>query len=90
MSNGRQQHPEHYDPSFCQAVHQDIEEAQGQILSKLDKIDARLFKDNGTLSIQTRLDRLHVAQMQNQWFIRAVAVAVIGQAVLIISRFILG
>ena len=28
-----------------------------QILDKLDGIERRLFKDNGTLSIQTRLDR---------------------------------
>ncbi len=28
-----------------------------ELIAKLDSIERRLFKDNGTLSIQTRLDR---------------------------------
>ena len=34
----------------CEAV-------SNRIFSKLDSIERRLFKDNGTVSIQTRLDR---------------------------------
>ena len=33
------------------------EEVSSRIFAKLDSIERRLFKDNGTLSIQTRLDR---------------------------------
>ncbi len=33
------------------------EETSAKIFAKLESIERRLFKDNGTLSIQTRLDR---------------------------------
>jgi hypothetical protein len=33
------------------------EEVSRRIFAKLDSIERRLFRDNGTLSIQTRLDR---------------------------------
>ncbi len=33
------------------------EETSTKIFAKLESIERRLFKDNGTLSIQTRLDR---------------------------------
>ena len=32
-------------------------EVSHRVLEKLEQIERRLFKDNGTLSIQTRLDR---------------------------------
>ena len=32
-------------------------EVSRRVLEKLDQIERRLFRDNGTLSIQTRLDR---------------------------------
>ncbi len=32
-------------------------EVSRRVLEKLENIERRLFKDNGTLSIQTRLDR---------------------------------
>ena len=35
----------------------DCEAVSTRIFSKLESIERRLFKDNGTLSIQTRLDR---------------------------------
>ena len=35
----------------------DCEAVSTRIFAKLDAIERRLFKDNGTLSIQTRLDR---------------------------------
>ena len=48
-----------------------------RIFGKLDSIEQRLFKDNGTLSIQTRLDR-------HEQIIRVVlwALSVIGGAFL--------
>ncbi len=35
----------------------DCEAVSKRIFSKLESIEQRLFKDNGTLSIQTRFDR---------------------------------
>ena len=48
-----------------------------RVLEKLDSIERRLFKDNGTVSIQTRLDR-------HEQVIRAIlwALSVIGGAFL--------
>jgi len=53
------------------------EEVSTRIFAKLDSIERRLFKDNGTLSIQTRLDR-------HEQVIRVVlwALSVIGGAFL--------
>jgi len=49
-----------------------------KILEKLDSIDKRLFRDNGTLSIQTRLDR-------HEQIIRALlwAVSIVGGGILL-------
>ena len=53
-------------------------ENSGKILEKLDSIDKRLFRDNGTLSIQTRIDR-------HEQVIRALlwAVSVVGGTILV-------
>ena len=52
-------------------------DTSSRILAKLDSIERRLFKDNGTVSIQTRLDR-------HEQVIRAIlwALSVIGGAFL--------
>ncbi len=53
------------------------EEVSHRIFAKLESIERRLFKDNGTISIQTRLDR-------HEQVIRAIlwALSVIGGAFL--------
>ena len=53
------------------------EDVSNRIFAKLDSIERRLFKDNGTISIQTRLDR-------HEQVIRAIlwALSVIGGAFL--------
>ena len=53
-------------------------ENTGKILEKLESIEKRLFRDNGTISIQTRIDR-------HEQVIRALlwAVSVVGGAILI-------
>jgi len=58
-------------------THEMCSETSRQVLGKLDSIEKRLFRDNGTLSIQTRLDR-------HEQVIRAVlwALSVIGGAFL--------
>ena len=38
-------------------THEECGEANRCVLDKLDSIERRLFKDNGTVSIQTRIER---------------------------------
>jgi hypothetical protein len=38
-------------------THEMCSETSRQVLGKLESIEKRLFRDNGTVSIQTRLDR---------------------------------
>ncbi|MDP6629976.1 MAG: hypothetical protein QGH29_03220 [Kiritimatiellia bacterium] len=38
-------------------THETCSETSRQVLGKLESIEKRLFRDNGTVSIQTRLDR---------------------------------
>ena len=38
-------------------THETCSATSRQVLGKLDSIEKRLFRDNGTVSIQTRLDR---------------------------------
>ena len=58
-------------------THEMCSDTSRQVLGKLDSIEKRLFRDNGTLSIQTRLDR-------HEQVIRGVlwALSVIGGAFL--------
>lgn len=63
-----------YDPETCK---REREKAEDEILEQLRKIEKRLYVDNGDLSIQTRLDRLTVAHLQNQWLARIAIGAVI-------------
>ena len=41
----------------CEATSSQFLESQDKLHSKLDSIEKRLFRDNGSVSIQTRLDR---------------------------------
>lgn len=38
-------------------THEECGEVSRRVLEKLESIERRLFKDNGTLSIQTRIER---------------------------------
>ncbi|MCX6996331.1 MAG: hypothetical protein NTV49_04430 [Kiritimatiellaeota bacterium] len=38
-------------------THEECGDISQRVLDKLDSIERRLFKDNGTLSIQTRIER---------------------------------
>ena len=38
-------------------THDECSESNRQVLEKLDSIEKRLFRDNGTVSIQTRIER---------------------------------
>jgi hypothetical protein len=63
-----------YDPAQCKA---ERERAESKIMAKLTAIEKRLYVDNGNLSIQTRIDRLSVAHLSNQWLARVAISAVI-------------
>ncbi len=67
-----------YDPEQCRAQRESNEQ---KIIAKLEAMERRLYRDNGVLSIQTRIDRLTVAHLQNQWLARAAIMAVIGHIV---------
>ena len=47
----------HVTREMCSAISARVLESQKMLHAKLDSIERRLFKDNGTLSIQTRVDR---------------------------------
>ncbi len=56
----------------------DCEAVSTRIFSKLESIERRLFRDNGTLSIQTRLDRHEQVIRVILW-----ALSLVGGAVLV-------
>lgn len=66
-----------YDPAVCALIHAGIDEKLGHISRKIDAMDARLFKDNGSLSVQTRLDRMGRVVAGMTW-----ALGIIGSTLL--------
>ena len=67
-----------YDHEKCK---QERESNEQKIIAKLEAMERRLYRDNGVLSIQTRIDRLSQAHLTNQWLARAAIMAVIGHIV---------
>jgi len=53
----------------CEATSSQLLESQEQLHSKLDSIEKRLFRDNGSVSIQTRLDRHEQVQRLLLWIV---------------------
>ncbi len=67
-------------------VTEDVFEAvTGQIMEKLDSIEKRLFRDNGTLSIQTRIDRHEQVIRVLLW-----AVSIVGGGLLLSALSLAG
>jgi hypothetical protein len=58
-------------------THEMCSETSRQVLGKLESIEKRLFRDNGTVSIQTRLDRHEQVIRGMLW-----GLSVIGSALL--------
>ena len=56
-------------------------ERHAELLEKLDGIEARLFRDNGTLSIQTRIDRHENVIRALLWVVSVVMGTAIAGAV---------
>ena len=48
---------EYVTPEFCKAQHDEARKHHDETLTAIRGLESRLFRDNGHLSIQTRLDR---------------------------------
>lgn len=68
-----------YDPDECR---QERQQRETDILAAIEKLNKRLYVDNGDLSIQTRLDRLTQAHAANVWFARAIGTALLIHVIL--------
>jgi len=53
----------------CEATSSQLLESQEQLHNKLDSIEKRLFRDNGSVSIQTRIDRHEQVQRLLLWIV---------------------
>jgi len=57
----------------CEQTSSQLLESQEQLHSKLASIEKRLFRDNGSVSIQTRLDRHEQVQRLLLWIVGVIA-----------------
>ena len=62
-------------------------ERSGKILAAIERLETRLFRDNGTLSVQTRLDR-HEQTIKGlskvMWGVCSVAGVMLVRAILVL------
>lgn len=77
----------------CAATSSQLLESQEQLHSKLDSIEKRLFRDNGSVSIQTRLDRHEQVQRLLLWIVGIIAGTLLAGCtsmfVLVMREFVL-
>ena len=64
--------------SACQTTTSQLLSSQGKLHAKLDNIEKRLFKDNGSVSIQTRLDRHDQILKMLLWGIGIIAASILA------------
>ena len=57
----------------CEQTSSQLLESQEQLHTKLDSNEKRLFRDNGSVSIQTRLDRHEQVQRLLLWIVGVIA-----------------
>jgi len=77
----------------CEATSSQLLESQDNIHSKLDSIEKRLFRDNGSVSIQTRLDRHDQILRVLLWIVGIVGgsvLAALGSGLVLLMREIIG
>ena len=67
--------------AMCREVHKQSLEQFSRIEAALDTLNARLYKDNGTISIQTRLDRQARAISSLVWVLGILGTAIIVELV---------
>jgi len=63
-------------------THAECGEVSRRVLEKLDSIEQRLFKDNGTLSIQTRIERHEQILRALLWALAIIVGTVLTSAVM--------
>lgn len=63
-------------------THTQCGEISQRVFEKLDSIEKRLFKDNGTLSIQTRIERHEQILRVLLWALSIIAGTVLTSAVM--------
>jgi len=63
-------------------THEECGDISRRVLEKLDSIEKRLFKDNGTLSIQTRIERHEQILRALLWALAIVVGTVLTSAVM--------
>ena len=63
-------------------THEECGEVSRRVLEKLDSIEQRLFKDNGTLSIQTRIERHEQILRALLWALAIIVGTVLTSAVM--------
>ena len=65
--------PEYVTRETCQQTSTALLESQQQLHSKLDSMERRLFRDNGSVSIQTRIDRHEQSLRLLLWIVGIIA-----------------
>ena len=63
-------------------THSECSEISQRVLAKLDSIEKRLFKDNGTTSIQTRIERHEQILRAMLWALAVIVGTVLTSAVM--------
>lgn len=73
----------------CEATSSQLLESQQQLHQKLDSIEKRLFRDNGAVSIQTRIDRHDQILRALLWMVGVIGggfLAACGSGLVIVVR----
>ena len=63
-------------------THEECGDISRRVLEKLDSIEKRLFKDNGTVSIQTRIERHEQILRALLWALAIIVGTVLTSAVM--------
>jgi hypothetical protein len=74
---------------LCEQTTSQILESQQRLHAKLDSMEKRLFRDNGSVSIQTRLDRHEQILRALLWIVGVIGggvLAACGSGVVILVR----
>jgi len=69
------------EPGLNKMADFDSSELIQQLIEKLDSIERRLFRDNGRLSVQTRLDRHEQVIRGMLWALSVIGAALLTSAV---------
>ena len=80
------------EPTGCVAVCEPLVASHRELMAKLEAIERRLFRDNGSVSIQTRLDRHEQILRVVLWIVGIIGgafLAACGSGLVIVVRELL-